>query len=95
MVETIGRLSDGSLEMMALTGDGAERKLFSSKNNGGSWEEIALPKELDAANCPFTYAAAISADGRALCLLMAVAAETTDTTEAVRQAMRDLSGFVW
>ena len=34
MVETIGRLSDGSLEMMALTGDGAERKLFSSKNNG-------------------------------------------------------------
>lgn len=39
--------------------------------------------------------AAISADGRALCLLMAVAAETTDTTEAVRQAMRDLSGFVW
>lgn len=64
MVETIGRLSDGSLEMMALTGDGAERKLFSSKNNGGSWEEIALPKELDAANCPFTYAAAISADGK-------------------------------
>lgn len=39
--------------------------------------------------------AAISADGRALCLLMAVAAETTDTTEAIRQAMRDLSGFVW
>ena len=40
--------------------------------------------------------AAISADGRALCLLMAVAAETTDTTEAIRQAMRcaemDLSG---
>lgn len=39
--------------------------------------------------------AAISADGRALCLLMAVAAETTDTTEAIRQAMRDLPGFVW
>lgn len=39
--------------------------------------------------------AALSADGRALCLLMAAAEETTDTTEAMRQAMRDLSAFVW
>lgn len=31
MIEAMGRLSDGSLEMMALTGDGVERKLFSSK----------------------------------------------------------------
>ena len=39
--------------------------------------------------------AALSADGRALCLLMAAVEETTDTTEAMRQAMRDLSAFVW
>ena len=39
--------------------------------------------------------AALSSDGRALCLLMAAAEETTDTTEAMRQAMRDLSAFVW
>ena len=64
MIETMGCLSDGSLEMMALTGDGMERKLFSSKNNGSSWEELSLPKELDVANCPFIYAAAISADGQ-------------------------------
>lgn len=38
---------------------------------------------------------AFSADGRAVCLLMAVTEETTDTTEAMRQAMRDLSDFVW
>ena len=64
MIEAMGRLADGSLEMMALTGDGMERKLFSSKNNGGSWEEMSLPKEIAAANCPFIYAAAISADGQ-------------------------------
>ena len=39
--------------------------------------------------------AALSADGQALCLLMAAAGDGTDTTEAVRQAMRDLSDFVW
>ena len=65
MVETIGRLSDGSLEMMALTGDGAERKLFSSKNNGGSWEEIALPKELDAAQDTLDASAQELAQNRA------------------------------
>lgn len=39
--------------------------------------------------------AALSADGQALCLLMAATGDGTDTTEAVRQAMRDLSDFVW
>lgn len=39
--------------------------------------------------------AALSSDGRALCLLMAVTGESVDTTEAIRQAMRELTAFVW
>lgn len=39
--------------------------------------------------------AALSADGKALCLLMAVADEKADVTEPLRQAMRELAAFVW
>lgn len=57
------------------------------------WGELA-PEAGHWAAGPKRHAA-LSADGRALCLLMAAAEETTDTTEAMRQAMRDLSDFVW
>lgn len=60
---------------------------------GSFWGELA-PEGSHWTAGPKRHAA-LSADGRALCLLMAVAAETTDTSEAVRQAMRDLSDFVW
>lgn len=39
--------------------------------------------------------AALAADGKALCLLMAVADEKADVTEALRQAMRELAAFAW
>lgn len=38
---------------------------------------------------------AFSADGQAICLLMAVAGEATDTSEAIRQAMHELAAFAW
>lgn len=39
--------------------------------------------------------AALAADGKALCLLMAVADEKADVSEPLRQAMRELAAFVW
>lgn len=57
------------------------------------WGELAPEGEHWAAG-PKRHAA-LAADGRAVCLLMAVTEETTDTTEAIRQAMRELAAFVW